>query len=53
MEQDHGLKWYKRYSDEGLEGLRDRPRSGKPSTILKETMEKIRHDLSDSNIGET
>lgn len=44
-------KWYKRYNDEGLEGLRDRPRSGKPSTIPKETMEKIRHELSDSNIG--
>ena len=41
-----------RYNDEGLEGLRDRPRrSGKPSTIPKETMEKIRHELSDSNIG--
>jgi len=44
-------KWYKRYNDEGLEGLRDRPRSGKPSTVPKETMEKIRHELSDSNIG--
>jgi len=29
----------------------DRPRSGKPSIISKETMEKIRHELSDSNIG--
>jgi transposase len=23
-------KWYKRYNDEGLEGLRDIPRSGRP-----------------------
>ena len=30
----------------------DRPtRSGKPSTVPKETMEKIRHELSNSNIG--
>ena len=44
-------KWYKRYSDEGIEGLRDRQRSGKPSAIPKEEMEKIKQELSDSNIG--
>ncbi len=35
-------KWYKRYGDEGLEGLKDRPRSGKPSTVSKEVKYKIR-----------
>jgi putative transposase len=44
-------KWYKRYNDEGLEGLRDRPRSGKPSIISKDVKEKIRYELYDSNIG--
>jgi transposase len=45
-------KWYRRYNDKGLEGLRDRPtRSGKPSSISKDMKEKIRHELSDSNIG--
>jgi transposase len=50
-EQDHGLKWYKRYSDEGIKGLRDRPRSGKPSAISKEVKERIGQELANSNIG--
>ena len=44
-------KWYKRYGDEGLEGLRDRQRSGKPSAISKEERYRIRQELSDSNTG--
>jgi putative transposase len=28
-------KWYKRHTDEGLDGLKDKPRSGKPSIISK------------------
>ena len=44
-------KWYKRYNDKGLEGLNDKPRIGKPSTISKETMEKIKQELSASNTG--
>ncbi|MDN5867346.1 MAG: helix-turn-helix domain-containing protein [Candidatus Nitrosocosmicus sp.] len=44
-------KWHKRYNDEGLDGLRDRPRSGKPSEISKEETEKIRKRLADSNTG--
>lgn len=44
-------KWHKRYNDEGLDGLRDRPRSGKPSEISKEEIEKIRKRLADSNTG--
>lgn len=44
-------KWYKRYNDEGLDGLRDRPRSGKPSDISKEETDKIRKELADSNTG--
>ncbi len=44
-------KWYKRYNDEGLEGLKDKPRSGKPSVIPKEVKDEIRQELSESNIG--
>ena len=44
-------KWHKRYGDEGLEGLRDRQRSGKPSAMPKEEMDKIKQELSDSNTG--
>jgi putative transposase len=45
-------KWYKRYNDEGLEeGLKDKPRSGKPPAISTETMDKIKQELSDSNTG--
>ena len=44
-------KWHKRYGDEGLEGLRDRQRSGKPSAIPKEEMDKIKQELSNSNTG--
>ena len=44
-------KWCKRYSDEGLEGLRDRQRSGKPPAIPKEEMDKIKQELSDSSTG--
>ena len=42
-------KWYKRYKDEGIGGLRDRPRSGKPSMVSSETTDKIIQELSNSN----
>ena len=45
-------KWHKRYNDEGLEeGLEDKPRSGKPPIISKETMDEIKQELSDSRTG--
>jgi len=44
-------KWYKRYKDEGLEGLRDKPRSGKPPTVSNEIKERIKQELSSSNTG--
>ena len=34
-----------------MDGLRDRPRSEKPSDISKEETDKIRKELSDSNTG--
>ena len=44
-------KWYKRYNDDGLYGLKDRERSGRPSDVPKDVMIKIRKELADSNIG--
>lgn len=44
-------KWYKRYNEEGLEGLRDKPRSGRPSFMDEENITKIRTELSASNTG--
>ena len=38
-------------SDEGLEGLRDKPRSGRPPFMDEEEIMKIRTELSTSNIG--
>jgi putative transposase len=33
-------KWLKRFDNEGLEGLKDRPRSGRPPDIPEEKMLK-------------
>jgi len=34
-----------------LNGLKDKPRIGRPSLVDEENIIKIRHELSDSNIG--
>jgi putative transposase len=44
-------KWYKRYIDEGLDGLKDKPRSGRPPLVKHDLMIKIRKELEDSNTG--
>lgn len=44
-------KWYKRYTDKGLEGLKDKPRSGRPPLADNGLMIKIRKELEDSNTG--
>jgi putative transposase len=44
-------KWYKRYNNKGLNGLKDEPRSGRPPLVDNDLMMKIRKELSDSNIG--
>ena len=44
-------KWYKRYNENGLDGLKDKERSGRPPDIPKEIMIKIQKELTDSNIG--
>ncbi|MER5175134.1 MAG: leucine zipper domain-containing protein [Candidatus Nitrosocosmicus sp.] len=41
-------KWYKRYTDEGL---KDKPRSGRPPLVNNDLMIKIRKELENINIG--
>jgi len=44
-------KWYKRYNDDGLQGLKDRTRSGRPPDVPKDAMLQIRQELAESNTG--
>jgi putative transposase len=44
-------KWLKRFDNEGLEGLNDRPRSGRPPDIPEEKLLKIRRELSENQLG--
>ena len=45
--------WLKRYDKEGLEGLRDRTKSGRPSEISEEISYQIKKELKESNQGWT
>jgi putative transposase len=44
-------KWLHRFDKDGLEGLKDQPRSGRPPDVPKDVMVKIRKELADSNTG--
>ena len=37
-----GVKWHRRYLEDGTDGLRDRPRPGRPPKVHKGVMKKIR-----------
>jgi len=45
--------WLKRYDKEGLEGLRNRTKSGRPSEISEEINYQIKKELKESNKGWT
>ena len=45
--------WLKRYDEEGIEGLKDRPKSGRHSQISEQTEYKIKTMLKESNQGWT
>jgi len=45
--------WLERFSKEGLEGLRDKPRSGRPSKLPVKVVMSIRRRLSESREGWT
>ena len=44
-------KWLKRFDNDGLDGLKDRHRSGRPPDVPKENLSKIRRELSESPSG--
>ena len=44
-------KWLHRFDKDGLNGLKDQPRSGRPPDIPKDVMIKIRQELEDSKTG--
>lgn len=44
-------KWYKRYNEDGLDGLKDKERSGRPPDVPKGVMIKIKQELAESNTG--
>ena len=45
--------WLKRYDREGMEGLKDRTKSGRPSKLSEETSYQIKQELKQSNHGRT
>ncbi len=45
--------WLKRYEKEGLEGLKNKPRTGRPSELSKEDICSIKTTLKESNHGWT
>ena len=44
-------KWLRRFDKEGLEGLKDKPRSGRPPDVPPEKISKIRTELSENPLG--
>ena len=44
-------QWLSRFQREGLEGLRDKPRSGRPPDVSEEKLLEIRKELSENPSG--
>ena len=44
-------KWLRRFDKEGLEGLKNKPRSGRPPDVSQEKLSKIRTELSENPSG--
>ncbi len=45
--------WLKRYDEEGLDGLKNKPRTGRPSELSEEVICSIKTTLNESNQGWT
>jgi transposase len=43
--------WLKRYREEGIEGLKNRTKSGRPPDIPEETVYEIKNELASSKQG--
>ena len=44
-------KWLHRFDKDGLDGLKDQSRSGRPPDVPKDVMIQIKNELVDSNTG--
>ena len=44
-------KWLHRFDKDGVDGLKDQPRSGRPPDVPKDVMLKIKQELAESNTG--
>jgi transposase len=44
-------KWLKRFDNAGLEGLKNKHRSGRPPEVSEETSTRIRRELSENQSG--
>jgi transposase len=44
-------KWLRRFDKDGLEGLKNKPRSGRPPDVSQEKLSKIRTELSENPSG--
>lgn len=44
-------KWLHRFDKEGLDGLKDKKRSGRPPDVPEDVMIQIKNELVDSNTG--
>ena len=44
-------KWLKRYNNEGILGLKDKPRSGRPADVPVEKLLEVRKELSENPSG--
>lgn len=42
MSRSWGTKWAKRYADGGIEGLQNRPRTGRPASVPRGIMRRVR-----------
>ena len=44
-------KWLHKFDKDGLEGLKDKKRTGRPPDLTKDILVKIKQELADSNTG--
>ena len=44
-------KWLHRFDKDGIEGLQDKKRTGRPPDVPKDVLVKIRQELEDNNTG--
>jgi transposase len=43
--------WLTRFKKQGLDGLKDKPRCGRPLAVSEQTLLKLRRELSENHSG--